>query len=294
MKRSKLLLFTILTAIVVVIITQSAVAQPIVTVNNWRLAGMLATCDSLNTKNFWSEGYQTFDQYGIAKVIDNKFILTTHWVKDFWIEYYSIPDTLKWDVMYILGHSSAQEVYIRFAIQDSNTYIWWYGIILIKNGEWQTFVWDMEYIKSQMSNFGRIYLSVIVYTGQEQYTGVSVGVRNLRGIFGSDSVIVYDTHQNPVSVNPNIENPHVFVLNQNYPNPFNPSTTISYSLPERSFVNIKIYDILGREIAEVVNEEREVGVHNINFNGSGLPSGHYVYVMTAGGNVTTKKMTLVK
>jgi len=85
-----------------------------------------------------------------------------------------------------------------------------------------------------------------------------------------------------------------YSLKQNYPNPFNPSTTISYALPFRSMVTVKVYSIIGAEIASLVNGEQEGGVHNISFNASGLPSGVYFYSLKAGSYSETKKLMLLK
>jgi hypothetical protein len=88
--------------------------------------------------------------------------------------------------------------------------------------------------------------------------------------------------------------PKGFALSQNYPNPFNPSTTIKYGIKERSFVELKVYDILGREIASLINEEQNAGYHEINFNASKLSSGVYLYQLKAGQFIETKKMLLLK
>lgn len=80
----------------------------------------------------------------------------------------------------------------------------------------------------------------------------------------------------------------------NYPNPFNPTTTISYQLPEKSFVTIKVFDILGKEVATLVNENKSAGYYTINFDGSKLTSGVYIYTLLANGIVQTKKMLLTK
>ena len=95
-------------------------------------------------------------------------------------------------------------------------------------------------------------------------------------------------------VNVSYDVPAEFVLNQNYPNPFNPSTKISYFVPEESFVSIKVYDFLGREVTTLVNEMKSTGSYDFSFNASGLPSGTYFYVMTADSYSSTKKMVLLK
>lgn len=93
--------------------------------------------------------------------------------------------------------------------------------------------------------------------------------------------------------------PANFELAQNYPNPFNPTTSITYSIPKDNFVSIKVYDMLGREIATLVNDYKNAGNHTINWNGednSGqkVASGTYIYRITAGNFVATKKMVLLK
>jgi photosystem II stability/assembly factor-like uncharacterized protein len=85
-----------------------------------------------------------------------------------------------------------------------------------------------------------------------------------------------------------------FILFQNYPNPFNPTTTINYSVPKASFVRIKVYDLLGREVETLVNGEKPAGNYSVQFNGSNLASGIYFYRMQAGDFVQTKKTILLK
>ncbi len=85
-----------------------------------------------------------------------------------------------------------------------------------------------------------------------------------------------------------------FELFQNYPNPFNSSTIIKYSLPQKSFVTLKIYDVLGREIITIVNEEKDAGTYMEYFNADKLASGIYVYTIKTGANTLSKKFTVLK
>jgi hypothetical protein len=85
-----------------------------------------------------------------------------------------------------------------------------------------------------------------------------------------------------------------FSLSQNYPNPFNPGTKIEYEVRSRQFVTIKVFDLLGNEIATLVNEEKSAGSYEIEFDASSLTSGVYFYQLNAGGLVQTKKMVLMK
>ena len=85
-----------------------------------------------------------------------------------------------------------------------------------------------------------------------------------------------------------------FNLYQNYPNPFNPGTTIQYEIPKESYVKIIVYDILGREVKELVNEVKPAGRYEIKFNAGNLPSGIYFYTLNAGSFIQTRKLVLSK
>lgn len=85
-----------------------------------------------------------------------------------------------------------------------------------------------------------------------------------------------------------------YELNQNYPNPFNPSTTIKYQLPKDGMVTLKVYDILGAELATLVNEEKLAGKYEANFNASSLASGVYLYKLQANEYISVKKMVLIR
>ncbi len=100
-------------------------------------------------------------------------------------------------------------------------------------------------------------------------------------------------------INVNVESPAVYSLEQNYPNPFNPSTKINFSLTSDSKVNLKVFDILGREVEELINNNLQAGSHSINFNAENLPSGIYIYRLEAIGKdgknfASVKKMILTK
>jgi photosystem II stability/assembly factor-like uncharacterized protein len=88
--------------------------------------------------------------------------------------------------------------------------------------------------------------------------------------------------------------PFKFSLEQNYPNPFNPTTNIRYSISSNRFVNLKVYDVLGNEIASLVNEEKPAGTYKLNWDAGNLPSGVYFYRLKAGSFIKTSKMILLK
>jgi hypothetical protein len=88
--------------------------------------------------------------------------------------------------------------------------------------------------------------------------------------------------------------PLVPFLERNYPNPFNPSTKIKYQLVQTGFISLKVFDVLGNEIAQLVNEEQAIGIHTIEFNAANLPSGIYFYRLASNNFTQTKKMILLK
>jgi len=90
------------------------------------------------------------------------------------------------------------------------------------------------------------------------------------------------------------EMPTEFLLSQNFPNPFNPSTSIQYAVSSRQFVKLTVYDLLGREIETLVNEEKPAGTYEITWYSENLPSGVYFYQLKAGSYLETKKMLLMK
>ena len=85
-----------------------------------------------------------------------------------------------------------------------------------------------------------------------------------------------------------------YKLFQNYPNPFNPTTIISYQVPVTSNVEILVFNTLGEKVATLVNGEKEAGVYDVVLNEANLPGGVYLYKLTAGDFISTKKMILLK
>ncbi|MBP9120452.1 MAG: T9SS type A sorting domain-containing protein [Ignavibacterium sp.] len=136
----------------------------------------------------------------------------------------------------------------------------------------------------------------------EIVAGATPGVDHIAAIsllkyYGDIAQNFYDSNF-PVSVSQNDENltPTEFSLSQNYPNPFNPNTSIKYAISSTQFVTLKVYDLLGREVAILVNEEKPAGVYNVQFtiNNVQLSSGIYFYKLQVGDFIETKKMILLK
>lgn len=149
------------------------------------------------------------------------------------------------------------------------------------NGDnWQSIAFVQGY---NNSNSPREYS----YTDSDIFTG---GIKFRYRLKQIDSDGQY-TYSDQVEVEIPI---HQYRLSQNFPNPFNPSTRINYSVPEESFVCIKVYDFLGREVSTLVNENKSVGSYELVFDASGLTSGTYFYTMVAGDYSNTRKMIVIK
>jgi hypothetical protein len=107
-------------------------------------------------------------------------------------------------------------------------------------------------------------------------------------------VNIYEIGTGSASVGQNEVMPTEFRLEQNYPNPVNPTTVVRYQLPVASRVKLVVYDLLGRQVAVLVNERRNAGVHEVRFDAAGLASGVYFYRLTAGSYMDTKKLLLIR
>ena len=159
-------------------------------------------------------------------------------------------------------------------------------------------LWFVDLVNLYFSpDTGRTWVQQKIYNANLNGSEI-VFTDSTHGWLLCDSGNVFYTSNNGgiiTAVSP-IENttPSEYLLKQNYPNPFNPSTTISFSIPKTNFVTIKVYDVLGREVATLVNEEKSPGNYSVNFNASNLPSGVYFYRIQAGSYSVVKKMLMIK
>ncbi|MEO6696168.1 MAG: T9SS type A sorting domain-containing protein [Ignavibacteria bacterium] len=120
------------------------------------------------------------------------------------------------------------------------------------------------------------------------------GLRNDMGAYGGPVSSVIANTIVSVSISGNLINPEDFMLKQNYPNPFNPSTVISYELAVGSFVSLKVFDILGNEVAVLSNGKQNTGRHEVEFDAKNFPSGIYLYTLKTESFTETKSMILLK
>jgi hypothetical protein len=107
-------------------------------------------------------------------------------------------------------------------------------------------------------------------------------------------VLVVEYSGEVTSVDANADRPEMVQLHQNYPNPFNPTTTLSFSLPEASTVELSVHDILGRQIRTVIDGRMQAGTHTISFDASNLTSGVYMYTLRTGQQTLTRRFTVLK
>ncbi|MGE5498492.1 MAG: carbohydrate-binding protein, partial [Syntrophothermus sp.] len=186
-----------------------------------------------------------------------------------WMEYYvNIPSTGKYNFNFRVAAQTASG---QLLVKMSDTTV--ATVTLPVTGGWQT--WRTQSATANLTK-GMKYLRLHAATG-----GFNINWFEVTSI---------------TKVEDNITQPGAFSLSQNYPNPFNPVTTIIYSIPERSNVKLAVYDLLGRELAVLVNEGQSMGSYSVTFDAAsyGLSSGIYFYKLTAGDNTVTKKLTLMK
>jgi hypothetical protein len=237
----------------------------------------------------------------------------------------------------ISGDSTISYSFLSGAAQSietdlyGNVWMSWYthpfessGLIKYYDDNWDLYTPDNSNLPTEhvwnlvADSLGNLWMSgegLLKYDGNDfiHYTPQNSGLysTNIRGIQIDEFNNKWIVHPNAISVfnedgvtsvREEHQLPNAFKLQQNFPNPFNPSTSIQYAISSRHFVSLKVYDVLGNEVATLVNEEKPVGSYKVDFNGASLPSGIYFYQLRAGdpstgsgqGFVETKKMVLMK
>jgi N-acetylmuramoyl-L-alanine amidase len=191
--------------------------------------------------------------------------------------------------VFLFGDGSNNK--FRFAVREVTTNTFevspWYDVDWIG---WRLVSWDLA--EGQTGTWiGNGVLEPPLRFDSFQMT-YSPGNENIGILYFDDvRIATFD----PVGVELEDDNiPFAYNLEQNYPNPFNPSTSIRFSVPEAAFVKVIITDVLGREVATLINEELNSGNYSLTFNASELSSGIYLYTLKAGNHIQTKKMMLLK
>jgi hypothetical protein len=139
------------------------------------------------------------------------------------------------------------------------------------------------------SNAGDVFPRKSINLGDQTNDGV-----NDIAVLGGGYILLLYGQSVPTHIKDQLTPEKGFNLFQNYPNPFNPNTTIKYAIPEKEKVEMKVFDILGREVETLVNETKNPGYYEVNFNAGNLVSGVYICRLKAGGYIKTSKMILLK
>ncbi|MFA4924455.1 MAG: T9SS type A sorting domain-containing protein [Ignavibacteriaceae bacterium] len=172
-----------------------------------------------------------------------------------------------------------------------------FGTLKMPNGKSYSNVFRVKKIERDTSyilNTTLTYTSYIWYKqgGQVPLLRLTyTGALNLYFVFGSKSNNIttgINERQNDRTV------PTEFSLSQNFPNPFNPTTNIEFQIPQSGFVTLKVFDVLGKEVATLVNEEKKAGSYSVNFDASHLSSSIYFYTLKINNFIQTKKMILLR
>ena len=174
----------------------------------------------------------------------------------------------------------------------------WHLVCLVLNS-----ATDTAYIYIDGSVKGRTKMGggTLNSLGTIAYTALGNGYEVPTNYFQGkiDEVILYRTPVTPIvlavdEAHSKLQNPGDFALYQNFPNPFNPSTTIRYSLPHKSAVQLTVFNTLGQQVSDLVNGEIEAGYHEVHFDGKGFSSGVYFYRLRTGDFVSTKRLLMVR
>ncbi|MBO6651835.1 MAG: phosphodiester glycosidase family protein [Balneola sp.] len=205
------------------------------------------------------------------------------------IPVFGVPDTILID-----GRTDGKEHLIDAILTDDNGEEF---TIRLKryadNTDFEEYYLSMENVQAEDPSSSYYYPITITGIGiklkSEQVTGETYS-----GSIFFDNMRLSYPKKLGVSVEENPEIPSESKLDQNYPNPFNPTTVISFRLAKSGLTTLKVYDMLGREVSTLLNENMTSGTHNIPFDGSNLASGIYIYQLSSKGVTITRRMTLIK
>ena len=170
---------------------------------------------------------------------------------------------------------------VGYAISDSTG---WYSLLGLEQGDYVLYADNPEYAYHAVYTAAKptrsmpVSLNYLSSTAPGRKSEVNFNIDDLRTTVGVDPTVT----------------PQTVTLYQNYPNPFNPSTTISFAVPQRQHVTLRVYNALGTEIAVLLDEAMDAGHYNVTFDGLDLPSGMYVYQLQSGDQLLSRSMTLTK
>jgi hypothetical protein len=204
-----------------------------------------------------------------------------------------IPTSIRISIK-LLNPQDFADMVFRISYHGDSVSMFLYGFMLKHDTTWQTFTYLTYPIAPNIAYISMHFLASLKDSG---YVVAKALVKDMTFVY-KDSVVIFDPMRRvPTGLAPGREPlaPSSSELMQNYPNPFNPSTTIPYFLREAGDVDLRVYDLLGREIAVVQRGHMPAGAHHASFDGSSLPSGAYCAVLKVDGRPAgARKMLLVK
>jgi hypothetical protein len=288
-----------------------AQSHTIQSANNWLFGDMLnGYCDSVFTSSYLiddseSQGLhsQVFVNYGwtsLANKSNNQIVwsLAPDWYK-FVNPKLPLPDTIIVDLKY-LASVNASAVTFTIAVKNDSEVYTAQPIALQLQPGYLTLMFNMIPIKQRISFFKEIHFRWNILTTDSNYVGCTYAVDNLRGIDDSLGFHLYDGFGDSLltaihEASPTLLND--YTLFQNYPNPFNPTTTIKYTLPGTTSVQLILYNLLGQRIDLIYSGVQNSGVHSLKLNSEllDIPSGCYIYSFFANGQlISSKKLMFMK
>lgn len=174
--------------------------------------------------------------------------------------------------------ANLEKNFLRFEIERSIDYAAWSSIRIIED--------------TDLSKRDFLYEDSLVDAGMRKIVKYRIKIINIDSTYFYSNVKSILTEFSDLKETEDL--PSKFTLDQNYPNPFNPGTKIKYSIPVQTFVNLKVYDVLGRIVTTLLNEEKPAGNYEVEFNATALSNGIYFYRLQTDNYIETKKMILLK
>ncbi len=191
-----------------------------------------------------------------------------------------------------IGFSGARNMTSLTLDSQMNPHLTYSDQKILKYAKWDGSGWQRETILD-VSNTSTV-LGQLTSLQLDTEENVHVSYYEVTKKIPLEGIVKYVTNKLITTIEHETNNVWTFELKQNYPNPFNPSTSIQYAVSHRQFVSLKVYDVLGNEVAILVNEEKPAGSYEVKFDGTELTSGIYFYRLQAGSFVETKKMVLLR
>ena len=221
-----------------------------------------------------------FDSYEYWGANENRFYLWPDDAYNFYFFSDKYNTQIKRDTILEFGEIKVKTYNLNFLNIQNREAQEWSSTHVVPHFSWTSYY-------TTALNFGIVKIKFITESGTYTDTTIStIKGAIINGMVYGDTITTSIRRESSLNFS--------YELAQNYPNPFNPSTKIEYSIPKASFVTLKVYDVLGREVATLVNEEKAVGRYEVEFNGNSLSSGIYFYKIQAGEYASVKKMILIR